>query len=251
MAPVPQPGFHRHPRAGVVRPGGVHVRVLIAAVVALQFLATGSSAQAPAAAAGPLLVPLADQTGWQVLQYRSLPPHRIRFSAAGLEMAVDGSAMPVIYPLAPRLRVKSIRVKGRLEGALRVPPERQGEKNFDDYALRIGLVEPGERTLNFVQRQLAAAWVRKLFELAPKGSGISRIHFFNLGTERSQIGRQRQHPLSDLIVEKVVAVPAADGRFDFVHTLDSPLDTIAVWLSSDGDDTGSRFTVLIEHIELR
>jgi hypothetical protein len=218
---------------------------LIAAFFALQFLA------APSGAEGSLSVPLSEQTGWQVLQYRNLPPHRIRFSAAGLEMTVDGSAMPVIYPLATRLRVSGIRVKGRLEGALRVPPERQGEKNFDDYAFRIGLVEPGNRTLNFVQRKVAAAWVRKLFELAPKGTGISRIHFFNLGTERSQIGRQRQHPLSDLIMEKVVAVPAADGRFDFVHALDSPLDTIAVWLSSDGDDTGSRFTVLVEDIELR
>lgn len=197
-----------------------------------------------------MALPLNEQAKWQVLQYSSLPPHRIRFSKAGLEMAVEGSAMPLIYPLPEPVRVASIRVKGRVEGTLRVPPQRQGEKNFDDYVFRIGLVEPGERTLNFVQRQLAAAWVRKLFELAPKGSGISKIHFFNVGTENVQIGRQRQHPLSDLIMEKVVAVPRADGRFDFAHTLDRPLDAIAVWLSSDGDDSGSKFTVLVEQIEL-
>jgi hypothetical protein len=99
------------------------------------------------------------------------------------------------------------------------------------------LVEPGERTLNFVQRRVAAHWVRKLFELAPRGSGISRIYFFNVGAERTQIGRERQHPLSDLIWERVVAVPGPDGRFDFEHGLERPLDAIAVWLSSDGDDT--------------
>lgn len=129
-------------------------------------------------------------------------------------------------------------------------PARQGEEKLDDYVFRIGLAEPGERTLNFVQRQLAAAWVRKLFELAPQGTGISKIHFFNVGADRMHIGRQRQHPLSDLIIEKVVAVPRADGRFDFVHALDRPLETIAVWLSSDGDDTASKFTVLVEQIEL-
>jgi len=159
--------------------------------------------------------------------------------------------MPLIYVLAEGLRVSSIRVKGRVEGALRLPAVRQGEEKYDDYVFRIGLVEPGKRTLNFVQRQLAAAWVRKLFELAPKGSGISGIHFFNVGAERAHIGRQRQHPLSELITETVVTVPRADGRFDFMHSLDRPLDTIAVWLSSDGDDTGSRFTVLVEEIELR
>lgn len=206
---------------------------------------------APAAAAQPALsLPLNDEAGWQVLRYSRLPPHRVRFSPQGLEIGVDGSAMPLIYPLSERVRVRAIRVRGKLEGALRVAPERQGEKGFDDFALRVGLVEPGERTLSFVQRLAAAAWVRKLFELAPKGSGISRIHFFNLGSAREQIGRQRQHPLSELIVETVVAVPGADGRFDFVHVLERPLEAIAVWLSSDGDDTGSQFIVRVEEIAL-
>ncbi|MGH8724534.1 MAG: hypothetical protein ACREU1_06725, partial [Burkholderiales bacterium] len=132
-----------------------------------------------------IVLPMTEQTAWQVLQYRSLPPHRIRFSPSGLEMTVDGSAMPVIYPLSKPMRAKSVHVRGRVEGTLRIPAGRQGEEKFDDYALRIGLVEPGERTLNFVQRQLAAAWVRKLFELAPKGSGISRIHFFNVGIDKT------------------------------------------------------------------
>jgi hypothetical protein len=224
---------------------------LASAAVALAFLATPLSAQQGQPSPGSVVLPLSEQANWQVLQYSGLPPHRIRFSKAGLEMMVDGSAMPLIYPLPGRLRVSSIRVKGRVEGTLRLPPERQGEKTFDDYAFRIGLVEPGERTLNFVQRQLAAAWVRKLFELAPKGSGISRIHFFNVGTEKTQIGRQRQHPLSDLILEQVVAIPGPGGRFDFAHRLERPLETIAVWLSSDGDDTGSKFTVVVEQIELQ
>jgi hypothetical protein len=52
-------------------------------------------------------------------------------------------------------------------------------------------------------------------------------------------------------VEKVIAVPRPDGRFDLVHALERPLETIALWLSSDGDDTGSKFTVLVEEIEVR
>jgi hypothetical protein len=220
----------------------------IAAVALASLVAAASAQERPART---VVVRLDEPANWQALQYSSLPPHRIRFSPAGLEMRVEGSAMPLIYPLPAPLGVSAIRVKGRVEGALRLPPERQGEEKFDDYVFRIGLVEPGERTLNFVQRQLAAAWVRKLFELAPQGSGISRIHFFNVGAEKTHIGRQRQHPLSDLILEKVVAVPHADGRLDFVHALDRPLQTIAIWLSSDGDDSGSKFTVLVEQIELQ
>lgn len=69
--------------------------------------------------------------------------------------------------------------------------------------------------------------------------------------DQSQIGRRRQHPLSDLISEEVVVTLRSDGRLDFAHSLDRPLETLAIWLSSDGDDTGSTFTVLIEEIELR
>lgn len=195
-------------------------------------------------------LPLDTPAGWQLLGYRSIPPHRVRFSAAGLEMRVDKSAMPVIYPLPKPLAVRAVRVRGRVEGSLAMPPSRQGEEKFDDYVFRIGLVEPGRRTLNLLQRQVAAAWVRKLFELAPKDGGISRIQFFNVGADATQIGRRRQHPLSEFIHEQVVAVPRADGTFEFEHVLDRPLEALAVWLSSDGDDTGSTFTVLVEEIAL-
>jgi hypothetical protein len=118
----------------------------------LSCLATASDAQAPPTSPGSVSIPLTEESRWQVLKYSRLPPHRIRFSGAGLEMRVDGSAMPLIHPLPRPVRVKSFRVKGRIEGMLRVPAERQGEENFDDYAFRLGLVEPGERSLNFLQR---------------------------------------------------------------------------------------------------
>jgi hypothetical protein len=195
-------------------------------------------------------VPLGDQGKWQILQYSRIAPHKVRFSKAGLEMTVDASAMPLVYPLPKPFATKRIRVKGQIEGKLEIPAGRQGEKGYDDYAFRVGLVEPGSRTLGSVQRRFVADWVRKLYELAPPGSGISGIHFFNVAVEKNHVGKKRQHPLSDLIREEVVAIPRADGRFDFEHVLAQPLQTIAVWLSSDGDDTKSTFTVRVEAIEL-
>lgn len=212
------------------------------------FLALAGAAASLAQA--PLSVPLHEQQGWQVLQYSNLPPHRVSFSPEGLRMAVEASAMPVIYPLRSPLRVAAVRVRGRVEGQLKLPAQRQGEPKFDDYVFRLGLVERGERRLNFVQRQVAPAWVRTLFALAPEGSGIARIQFLNVGADSAAIGRERQHPLSELIFERVVAVPRQDGRFDFEHRFERPLDTVAVWLSSDGDDSGSSFTVQVERIEL-
>lgn len=204
---------------------------------------------APAAAA-QLGIPLNDQSKWQVLQYSRIPPHKVQFTKAGLEMQVERSAMPLVHPLDKPIATKRIRVRGRVEGTLDIPAGKQGEERYDDYVFRVGLVEPGKRTLGSIQRRFVAEWVRKLYELAPPGSGISGIQFFNVGMDKAHIGRKRQHPLSDLIREEVVALPRADGRFDFEHTLAQPLQTIAVWLSSDGDDTKSTFTVRVEAIEL-
>src|SRR5918999_837298 len=107
--------------------------------IAFAFAVAVSSAQD----SGPrsVVLPFSEQESWQVLQYKGIPAHRIRFSQTGLEMTVDGSAMPLIYPLPERLRVGSIRIKGRVQGAVRIPPGRQGEEKFDDYVFRIGLVE--------------------------------------------------------------------------------------------------------------
>lgn len=219
------------------------VRAHIAGV-ALAFCATTAAAQ-PA-----VVLPLAEGTNWQILQYGKIPAHKVQFSKAGLEMAVERSAMPLVYPLSKPFTTKRIRVKGRVEGALTIAPGRQGEEGFDDYVFRVGLVEPGSRTLGSLQRRFVADWVRKLYQLAPPGSGISGIHFFNVGVEKAHLNRKRQHPLSDLIREEVVALARADGRFDFEHGLAQPLQTLAVWLSADGDDTKSSFTVRVERIEL-
>ncbi len=197
-----------------------------------------------------LVVPLFSERGWQVLTYRGIPAHDVRFSEAGLRVEVRRSAAPVIYPLMPPLVVRSVRARGRIDGSLNVSADRQGEPGFDDYAFRLGLVEVGNRRLGILERRLAPAWVRKLFSLAPRGMGVSQIRFFNVGVEPRQLGRRRQHPLNDLIHEEVVAVPDGDGRFELFVQLESAIETAAIWIATDGDDTRSAYTLIVESIEL-
>jgi hypothetical protein len=140
-------------------------------------------------------------------------------------------------------------VRGRVDGQLDTTAERQGLQGADDFVLRVGLVEAGTRRPSFVERRLAPGWVRFLFSLAPPDQGVGRIRFFNLGLSASQIGWARTHPLSSLIHETVVAAPEPDGTFTIVaQAPDTPV--LALWLSADGDDTSSRFTVRVDALEL-
>jgi len=197
-----------------------------------------------------VMIPLTDDEGWQRLRYSLIPPNAVDFSARGMRVQVSSSAAPLVYPLSAPMAVARLTVRGRVDGGIRIEGQRQGEKGFDDYVLRAGLVLTGSRRLGTFRRLFAPEWVRRLYGLAPQGQGISIVRFFNVGIDPGQIGQHRVHPLRDLLEEEVVAVPRADGTFALDVPLIPPAETIAVWLSSDGDDTGSAFTVLVEHIML-
>jgi len=196
-----------------------------------------------------VLSPLSTSSAWEALSFRGIPANGVTFGQDGLSIRVQRSAGPLVWPLPSPLRVGRLRVSGAVTGQLNTTPDRQGSKGADDFVLRVGLVEAGVTRPSFVQRRLAPAWVGRLFALASPGQGIDKIRFFNLGLHDSQMGWQRDHPLSALMTEQVVAVPDADGRFAFdVDT--GGIQTLAIWLSADGDDTQSSFTVRVERLEL-
>lgn len=195
-------------------------------------------------------VPLTMADAWEVLAFRGIPPNRVRFEGGVMTIVVERSAGPIVMPLEQPTVVGSVRAAGIVTGTVATTPQRQGGPDADDFALRVGLVEAGDRRPSFLERRLAPKWVRHLFSLAPAGEGIGRIRFFNLGLDTSQIGRARTHPASDLLFEQIVAAPDDAGRFDFTVDAGGPA-TLAVWISADGDDTGSSFTVRLERLELR
>jgi hypothetical protein len=209
----------------------------------------GTNQIAPHTTTQTLRVPLNDERRWHALKYDKRTPHTLRFTESGLEISVRRSAMPLLCPLPQAVRVNSIHVKGRIIGSIEVTPEKQGKKGYDDYSLRVGLVEPGATTLTARERRAAADWVKALFDLAPAGRGITKVHFLNLGVDRSEIGRTRQHPMSKLLEEEVVAAPQSDGSFDFVRVFSPPMEVCAVWISTDGDDTKSSFQTIINQLD--
>lgn len=198
-----------------------------------------------------LAIPLTTGAGWEVLRYRGIAPHVVAFGPEGLRVDVNASAAPLVYPLDRPRRVTGVRAEGRIVGTLQTDARRQGARGADDYALRVGLVEVGTRRPGWLERRMAPAWVERLFSLAPPDLGIAGIRFFNVALSPSQVGQSRQHPASALISERVVTAPDGSGRFTVAVDLETPIESAAVWLSVDGDDTGSRFTLTLARLELR
>ena len=112
----------------------------------------------------------------------------------------------------------------------------------------------GTQTLNFAKKLVAPSWVKTLFSLAPKGTGVDHIYFYNAVQQAELKGKERNHPLSELIKENFKWQLKFDdngiAKFDFSTEVENPKTTLALWISIDGDDTGSQFETLISDIKI-
>ena len=196
-------------------------------------------------------IPVAELGDWTTLSYRNIPSNTVTTGDSGMLIAVRRSASPLVFKLDAPVALTGISVKARWSGGLRLPEGvAQGESGADDFVLKVGVVEAGDKTLNWFQRRIAADWVIRLFELASEGSGIERIHFLTTTLQQELLGTSRRHPLSDLLYETHIHHLDAPGEFELSQRFAEPVKTLGLWLSADGDDTGSSFDLHIDSIRL-
>ena len=199
-----------------------------------------------------MIIPTTSTIDWKSEKYSSIPKNEVSTSDKGLFVKVDSSAGPLIFPLKSKITIYGFKVTGEFLGLPALAdPKFQGQKGFDDYPLRIGFVVPGEKKLSGFKKLLAPQWVKRVYEQAPEGTGVDSIRFFNVTQNSSQLRQTRIHPSTDLIHEDFFAVVSKAGPFDFDISFKQPIESIAIWISIDGDDTKSKFDVLISRIELK
>ena len=74
------------------------------------------------------------------------------------------------------------------------------------------------------------------------------LNLANPGTGQSEKTQHEHSGEKDLFTETIVKQVAADENFDFSYTLPMPEKVLALWISSDGDDTGSNFALTVNSI---
>lgn len=220
-----------------------------AAVIAAGLMSACTGVAAGEPTRGAFEIPVHQAGAWQLLEFRRIPPNEVRFSSAGARIRVDASASPLIFPLPRPLKLSRVRARVMLTGSLKGEPA-AGVWD-EDSQFRLGLVVGGERRLTGISKALAPAWVKKLFSLAPEGKGVSRILFLMLGRPPAKVGESRIHPNSELLEERIAwLAEGPPGRRVLEADLGPMDEVVAVWLSVDGDATGSKYEVLVESIEL-
>ncbi|MCJ8276191.1 MAG: hypothetical protein HRT44_10490, partial [Bdellovibrionales bacterium] len=143
-------------------------------------------------------VPLHQDGSWQKFSFTRIQQNKFTFQKNNLKIEVDSSASPLIYKFSDVKKIKSIKARFKISGdPLNLNPKLdQGFRKNDDFSFRLGLVKKGSKSLNWMERQMAPSWVLKMYELAPKGTGIDSIHFLVATQQADLVNYVRLHPLS-------------------------------------------------------
>lgn len=200
---------------------------------------------------GVLIIPTESLKNWTIEQFSKIPKNEISANQEGMQIKVENSASPLIFPLSTDKKVIGFKVKGEFFGLPKFSEvSNQGEKGFDDYVMRIGFVIRGDKKLTGIKRVFAADWVKNLYSLVQDSSGLESVLFFNVTQNEKQLGKQRTHPSTDLFIENFFELVKNPGAFNYEYRLQNQKDVAAIWISVDGDDTKSSFKVLISKLEL-
>lgn len=197
------------------------------------------------------LAALGSPADWHSLQFRRIPPIETQLTEDRLTLKVRSSAGGLVRQLPRGTQVQSLIVTGSVEGELKVDADRLWQKGHEDAYLRVGLIVAGGRPLGTLERLMAPAWIVTMDKvLCADGRAPAAIRNHLLIPHAAWIGQQRPNPHMAQLVDHMVTTPDANGRFTMRVDLPETMELVGLWLMTDGDDSGSTFTVTVDSLEL-
>lgn len=198
---------------------------------------------------GFLAIPLEKQAQWTDLEFSQSRKTQTSFSSSGLKLKVDNSSSPLFYPLNQILKITGVTLRFELLGLPKIPAGKiEGAVEADDFPLRLGLVLSGNNQLSWFDKLFAPRWLKFISEKS-EPYHLGKVLFLTV-SQTLPVGTERKHPKFNLLEEVVVLQASKPGTYSVSWKSPQELDTYALWIQSDGDDTASSFDVLIKNITL-
>ncbi len=121
-----------------------------------------------------------------------------------------------------------------------------------DAYFRLGLVQSGTKKLNWLEQKIAPEWLLQIQKIKGTEHGVEAVQFYSLVEGTEHLKWEKKTSGFGYLHESVVAAwPQDSDSFEFVYSFKKPQGPImALWLSSDGDDTKSTYEIRIKSIEL-
>lgn len=191
-----------------------------------------------------------EEKNWELLSYSGISANSVKFKNGEMHIAVNKSASPIVYPLETPKTFEKLTFSAKINGHLQLGDKPQGEEGGDDFLLRVGVVYEGDQKLGFFEQMTAPKWVKRLFSISEGARGIEKIRFYNVVSDKRLLGKSRIHPLSKFLEENFILLASENGHVSKSIRIPSKSNILAIWISSDGDDTDSAFDVKIKKLSL-
>lgn len=191
-------------------------------------------------------LPLGDPTAWKELKFKSLPANKVSYENSALKIEVNASASPLIYSFDQIKNIRQVDVNLEIQGEMNSDQIKKWTEFEEDSYFRLGLVAKGEERPGKLKMVFAPEWVKTLFAMAPKGTGLDKIYFYNISAQKNLIGKKRLHPKSKYMHEENIVLFSPDQKQTrLLVDLPQGMDLAGFWISVDGDDSKSSFSVKI------
>ena len=194
-------------------------------------------------------VPLGDSAVWKELKFKSLPANKVSYEKSALKIEVNESASPLIHGFNQIKKIQQVTATLEITGQMNKIKLKSWTEFEEDSYFRLGLVAKGKDRPSQFKMLFAPEWVKTLFALAPQGTGLDKIYFYNMTAQDNLVGKKRSHPQSKYMHEEnILSRSTEQQNVNFKIELTQPMELAGFWISADGDDSKSKFTVLIKDL---
>lgn len=181
------------------------------------------------------------------IEFGRIPANTVNVDADTITLDVMKSASFLMHSFDDVLNVKQVSMSWKSDGKPAVPNAiKEQQKGGDDAVVKLGLLLRADKK---PFKPFLPAWMEKV-EASLKYPSTEMI--YAVADSKHNSGERWVSPYND----RVTMVSMQDGMSDdgWYHSklvFEQPVEVVAVWLMSDGDDTQSSFTTQVRVIQLR
>lgn len=176
--------------------------------------------------------------------FKNIGPTSYTQDGSGLKAEVNGSSSFLLSAFNRTRIVKSLKWSWKFTGDYKVnSAEVLTTKKGDDAILRVGLIKEGSAPM---VPFFAPSWVKAIREHM-KLPGDELTYFVAGGPAKP--GAKWNSSYSDSMhLIQVESVLQEDGWMQVSYDLGEPIKAVGLWIMSDGDNSGSKFTVWLKNL---
>lgn len=167
-----------------------------------------------------------------------------------LQIEVDDSASFLMKPFDRVRQISRVSFEWRSDGRPQIKNARhEAQRTGDDAVFKLGLLlKTDETSPSPVPNPFLPPWMKRVETLLTFPS--ENMIYLVVGAKHA-VGEQWINPYNKRVTMVAVdSLKNKQGWRQSSYRFEKPVNVVALWLMSDGDNTGSRFTAFIKNIKI-